>query len=82
MARPACRAGRSGPGRQRPQRRQDDVGALLAHLAGRAAVVVGDRALAGRAAAALRPAAGELAGAGSGLLTAGPVDATLALPGG
>ncbi|SMO94335.1 DNA-binding transcriptional activator of the SARP family [Geodermatophilus aquaeductus] len=48
-------------------------------LAGRAAVAVGDRGLARRAADALRPAAGEIAGAGSGLLTAGPVDATLAL---
>ncbi len=49
-------------------------------LAGRAAVATGDRDLAARAARALRPAAGELA-AGSGLLTAGPVDATLALLG-
>ncbi|WP_073420761.1 AfsR/SARP family transcriptional regulator [Geodermatophilus nigrescens] len=49
-------------------------------LAGRAAVATGDRDLAARAAAALRPAAGELA-AGSGLLTAGPVGESLALLG-
>ena len=42
-------------------------------LAGRAALVVGDRALLDRAVAALEPAAGEVAGAGSGLLTFGPV---------
>jgi hypothetical protein len=36
-------------------------------------VVLGDAATAGTAAAALRPAAGEIAGAASGLLTAGPV---------
>ncbi|HEX4255715.1 MAG TPA: SARP family transcriptional regulator, partial [Streptosporangiaceae bacterium] len=42
-------------------------------LAARAAVVLGDAATAGTAAAALRPAAGEIAGAASGLLTAGPV---------
>lgn len=41
-------------------------------LAARAALAVGDRAFADRAATALAPAAGELA-AGSGLLTAGPV---------
>ncbi|SFT52934.1 hypothetical protein SAMN05660657_01371 [Geodermatophilus amargosae] len=48
-------------------------------LAGRAALAVGDRELVRRAADALRPAAEEVAGAGSGLLTAGPVAATLAL---
>ncbi|MEV7225771.1 BTAD domain-containing putative transcriptional regulator [Polymorphospora sp. NPDC051019] len=41
-------------------------------LVGEAAVATGDRELAGRAHAALEPAAGELAGAGSGLLTLGP----------
>ncbi|MFD6447717.1 BTAD domain-containing putative transcriptional regulator [Promicromonospora sp. NPDC060204] len=41
-------------------------------LAGRAAVAVGDRRIAERARAALAPAAGEIA-AGSGVLTAGPV---------
>ncbi|MBE1536608.1 AfsR/SARP family transcriptional regulator [Actinomadura algeriensis] len=42
-------------------------------LVARAAVAVGDRATMARARAALVPAAGELAGAGSGLLTVGPV---------
>ncbi|WP_369258922.1 AfsR/SARP family transcriptional regulator [Geodermatophilus amargosae] len=50
-------------------------------LAGRAALAVGDRELVRRSAGALLPAAGEVAGAGSGLLTAGPVAATLALLG-
>jgi len=39
----------------------------------RAADLLGDPALARRARDALRPAAGEIAGAGSGMLTAGPV---------
>jgi DNA-binding SARP family transcriptional activator len=47
-------------------------------LTARAAVVVGDRATARRAHDALRPAAGEIAGASSGMLTAGPVDDYLA----
>ncbi|PJE99368.1 SARP family transcriptional regulator [Streptomyces carminius] len=42
-------------------------------LVARAAVTLGDRAAAERARDALAPAAAELAGAGSGLLTAGPV---------
>lgn len=42
-------------------------------LAGRAAIGVGDRALMRRAHDELAPAAGELAGAGSGLITLGPV---------
>ncbi|MEQ4720590.1 BTAD domain-containing putative transcriptional regulator [Nonomuraea sp. B19D2] len=42
-------------------------------LVARAAVAVGDRAAMERAHAALVPAAAELAGAGSGLLTLGPV---------
>ena len=42
-------------------------------LAGRAALAAGDRTVLGRARAALAPAAGEVAGAGSGMLTAGPV---------
>ncbi len=50
--------------------------------AGRAALAVGDLDLARRATDALRPAAGELAGGGSGLLTTGPVDETLAALGG
>ncbi|MFF1708743.1 BTAD domain-containing putative transcriptional regulator [Streptomyces sp. NPDC058268] len=42
-------------------------------LAGRAAIAVGDRETMARARAELTPAAAELAGAGSGLLTLGPV---------
>ncbi|MEU3743343.1 BTAD domain-containing putative transcriptional regulator [Streptomyces sp. NPDC032198] len=42
-------------------------------LAGRAAIAVGDRETMERARAELTPAAAELAGAGSGLLTLGPV---------
>ncbi|MBP2707968.1 winged helix-turn-helix domain-containing protein [Microbispora sp. RL4-1S] len=42
-------------------------------LTARAAVEVGDRAVMERARAELAPASGELAGAGSGLLTLGPV---------
>ncbi|MEU9171689.1 BTAD domain-containing putative transcriptional regulator [Streptomyces sp. NPDC048420] len=42
-------------------------------LLARAAIQAGDRALMRRAQAALEPARGELAGAASGLLTAGPV---------
>ncbi|MGA4685047.1 BTAD domain-containing putative transcriptional regulator [Micromonospora sp. AB353] len=58
-------------------------------LTGRAAVALDDRDVMLRARAALAPAAGELAGAGSGLLTVGPVaahldrlDAALAVTGG
>jgi hypothetical protein len=43
-------------------------------LAARAAVALGDRATMGRVHDLLRPAAGELAGGGSGVLTFGPVD--------
>jgi hypothetical protein len=46
-------------------------------LAARAAVVLGDAAIARTACDALRPAAAEIAGAASGLLTAGPVQAYL-----
>lgn len=42
-------------------------------LTGRAALLMGDRTAMARARAALAPAAGELAGAGSGMLTVGPV---------
>jgi DNA-binding SARP family transcriptional activator len=42
-------------------------------LAGRAAIAVGDRATMERAHGRLAPAAAELAGAGSGLITLGPV---------
>ncbi|MEH1122917.1 BTAD domain-containing putative transcriptional regulator [Micromonospora sp. CPCC 206061] len=47
-------------------------------LTGRAALALGDRKLAARARAALAPAAAELAGAGSGMLTLGPVARHLA----
>ncbi|GAA0372570.1 BTAD domain-containing putative transcriptional regulator [Microbispora corallina] len=47
-------------------------------LTGRAAVALGDRETMERARDALAPAAGELAGAGSGLLTLGPVAGHLA----
>ncbi|MBI0296856.1 winged helix-turn-helix domain-containing protein [Streptomyces sp. PRKS01-29] len=47
-------------------------------LTGRAAIAVGDRETIARAHAALAPAAAELAGAGSGLLTLGPVSRHLA----
>ncbi|MEV7802980.1 BTAD domain-containing putative transcriptional regulator [Microbispora sp. NPDC088329] len=46
-------------------------------LAARAALTLGDRTTMERAHAALLPAAGELAGAGSGVLTLGPVSAHL-----
>ncbi|MFE2676926.1 AfsR/SARP family transcriptional regulator [Streptomyces hygroscopicus] len=42
-------------------------------LTGQAAIALGDRETMARARTALAPAAGELAGAGSGLLTLGPV---------
>ncbi|MEU4163565.1 BTAD domain-containing putative transcriptional regulator [Actinoplanes sp. NPDC026670] len=48
-------------------------------LYGRAAIAAGDRAAMQRARSALAPAAGEWAGAGSGLLTLGPVADHLAL---
>lgn len=47
-------------------------------LTGRAALALGDHALVARARDVLAPAAGELAGAGSGVLTAGPVALHLA----
>ncbi len=47
-------------------------------LTGRAAIAVGDRETMARARTALAPAAAELAGAGSGLLTLGPVSRHLA----
>ncbi|MEJ5867165.1 AfsR/SARP family transcriptional regulator [Pseudokineococcus sp. 5B2Z-1] len=43
-------------------------------LAGEAALVLGDARTAARACEALAPAAGEVAGAGSGMLAVGPVD--------
>ncbi|MFI7130863.1 BTAD domain-containing putative transcriptional regulator [Nonomuraea sp. NPDC050153] len=50
-------------------------------LVARAAVAVGDRETMARARVALAPAAAELAGAGSGLLTLGPVSEHLGLLG-
>lgn len=47
-------------------------------LIARAAMGLGDRTAMSRARARLAPAAGEIAGAGSGILTAGPVDGYLA----
>ncbi|GLV72230.1 BTAD domain-containing putative transcriptional regulator [Streptomyces hygroscopicus] len=47
-------------------------------LTGQAAIALGDREAMARARTALAPAAGELAGAGSGLLTLGPVSRHLA----
>jgi hypothetical protein len=47
-------------------------------LLGRAAILLGDSGTMKRARAALLPAEGELAGAGSGVLTAGPVSRHLA----
>ncbi|GAB3122650.1 BTAD domain-containing putative transcriptional regulator [Streptomyces calidiresistens] len=47
-------------------------------LLGRAAVLAGDADTARRVRRALAPAAGEVAGAGTGMLTAGPVDDHLA----
>jgi DNA-binding SARP family transcriptional activator len=49
-------------------------------LTGRAALILGDHAQAARARDALLPAAGEIAGAASGMLTAGPVSEYLAEP--
>lgn len=51
-------------------------------LTGRAAIALGDRETMARARTALAPAAAELAGAGSGLLTLGPVSRHLAALGG
>ncbi|MDG4822973.1 BTAD domain-containing putative transcriptional regulator [Asanoa sp. WMMD1127] len=59
--------------RKAPDPPPDLVQEALWCLVGRAAIRVGDRERIARAHAALLPAAGELAGAGSGMLTAGPV---------
>ncbi|REF97145.1 DNA-binding SARP family transcriptional activator [Asanoa ferruginea] len=59
--------------RQAPDPPADLLLEALWCLIGRAAVHVGDHDRAGRARAALTPAADELAGAGSGMLTAGPI---------
>jgi DNA-binding SARP family transcriptional activator len=59
--------------RQAPDPPRDLLLEALWCLTARAAIAVGDREVMDRAHAALAPAAGELAGAGSGLLTLGPV---------
>ncbi|TQS29434.1 AfsR/SARP family transcriptional regulator [Microbispora sp. KK1-11] len=60
-----------------PEPPRDLLTEALWCLAARAALTLGDRATMERAYAALLPAAGELAGAGSGVLTLGPVSAHL-----
>ncbi|WP_406278351.1 ATP-binding protein [Embleya sp. NBC_00896] len=70
-------AGRHDEARAAARHIPDAPGDLLHEartcLAAVAAIAVGDRPLMERAHAALLPAAGELAGAGSGILTLGPV---------
>ncbi|NUR47794.1 MAG: AfsR/SARP family transcriptional regulator [Hamadaea sp.] len=63
--------------RDLPDPPADHVQEALWCLAGRAAIAVGDEDLARRAYAALLPAAEEVAGAGSGMVTFGPVTAQL-----
>ncbi|MFI8807292.1 BTAD domain-containing putative transcriptional regulator [Micromonospora chalcea] len=63
--------------RRTPAPPRDLLQEALWCLTGRAAVALGDRDVMLRARDALAPAAGELAGAGSGLLTVGPVAAHL-----
>ncbi|WP_431899037.1 BTAD domain-containing putative transcriptional regulator [Micromonospora chalcea] len=63
--------------RRTPAPPRDLLQEALWCLTGRAAVALGDRDAMLRARDALVPAAGELAGAGSGLLTVGPVPAHL-----
>ncbi|WP_454048756.1 AfsR/SARP family transcriptional regulator [Cellulomonas sp. Marseille-Q8402] len=59
--------------RDLPDPAHDHLQEALWALAAQAAVVLGDRDVAARALAALAPAAGEDAGAASGMLTVGPV---------
>ncbi|GAB3818568.1 AfsR/SARP family transcriptional regulator [Micromonospora zhanjiangensis] len=59
--------------RQAPDPPRDLLFEALWCLTARAAVALDDRAVMARARAELAPAAGELAGAGSGMLTVGPV---------
>ena len=63
--------------REAPEPPHDLLYEAMWSLIARAAVAVGDRQVMRRARTALRPAAGELAGAGSGLLTFGPVSDVL-----
>ncbi|MEV8428749.1 BTAD domain-containing putative transcriptional regulator [Streptomyces chartreusis] len=62
-----------------PEPPRDLLQEALWCLTGQAAVALGDRRTMARAHAALTPAANELAGAGSGLLTLGPVAGYLEL---
>ncbi|MBL1113837.1 winged helix-turn-helix domain-containing protein [Streptomyces sp. 110] len=64
--------------REVPEPPRDLLLEALWCLTGRAAIAVGDRETIARARAALAPAEAELAGAGSGLLTVGPVSRHLA----
>jgi DNA-binding SARP family transcriptional activator len=64
--------------RRLPDPPRDLLSEALWCLTARAAIAVGDRETMERAHTALTPAAGELAGAGSGLLTLGPVAEHLA----
>ncbi|GAB3979176.1 hypothetical protein [Plantactinospora veratri] len=59
--------------RRTPEPPQDLLFEALWCLTGQAAIELGDRAVLERAHAELAPAAAELAGAGSGMLTVGPV---------
>ncbi|AVT34146.1 SARP family transcriptional regulator [Plantactinospora sp. BC1] len=59
--------------RRTPEPPHDLLFEALWCLTGQAAIALGDRAVLERAHAVLAPAAAELAGAGSGMLTAGPV---------
>ncbi|MFY1692184.1 AfsR/SARP family transcriptional regulator [Plantactinospora sp. WMMB782] len=63
----------AGALRRTPEPPPDLLFEALWCLTGQAAIVLADRAVLERAHAALAPAAQELAGAGSGMLTAGPV---------
>ncbi|WP_422741640.1 AfsR/SARP family transcriptional regulator [Micromonospora sp. WMMD754] len=67
----------AGALRRTPEPPRDLLLEAMWCLTGRAAVTLGDRDAMRRARAALAPAAGELAGAGSGMLTVGPVAAHL-----
>jgi hypothetical protein len=64
--------------RRLPDPPRDLLSEALWCLAARAAMAVGDRETMRRAHTGLTPAAAELAGAGSGLLTLGPVSQHLA----
>ncbi|AEW98763.1 AfsR/SARP family transcriptional regulator [Streptantibioticus cattleyicolor] len=64
--------------RAQPEPPADLLYEALCSLSAAVAVELGDREVLDRVHARLRPAAGQLAGAGSGLLTAGPVDRHLA----